>query len=573
MRMRCKRWSWAAVVLSFALLVGCAAPSAGGQAAVPPDGMQESSDLDTASMEVNALPESGELFSDADREIGYEESTTAVIALDDGGSSCDSDSVLISGSTVTIGEGGTYLLRGSLSDGQIIVSADEKDNIHLILDGASVQCSGSAALYVAEADKVVVTLVKDTENSLGASGTFAASDEANIDAAVFSRADLTFNGEGSLTVSCDTGHGIVSKDDLVVISGQYAVTASGHALSGKDSVRIAGGDFALAAGTDGIHAENADDPSLGYLCITDGSFSIQSASDGLDAASALEIRGGSLTIAAGDDGIHSDGDLILSGGVTGITESVEGIEGMRVAVSGGEITLFASDDGVNAASPDASGDTMRTVSDCWIKISGGRLEIDATGDGIDSNGDLLVTGGETYIAGPVSGGESALDYSGSAVITGGVFAAAGSSGMAMNFGASSTQAAFLVTVTQGFSGGTVTVTDASGTELLGWSCEKSFDSLLFSCPELTVGETCTVTVGDQSLSVELTDTITGSGGMGGFGGGQRGDRGVRPGEMPEDPSRGMDGERTPRQWDEDGEMPGTPPDGTAPRDMEAWKEG
>ncbi len=571
--MRCKRWSWVTVVLSAVLLAGCAAPSAGGQTPVSPDGVPETSEPDTASMEVTALPDSGELFSDADREIGYEESTTAVIELNDGGSSCDSGSVLISGSTVTIGEAGAYLLRGSLSNGQIVVRADEKDNVHLILEGVSVQCTGGAALYVAEADKVVVTLVKDTENSLGSSGAFAASEEANIDAAVFSRADLTFNGEGGLNVSCETGHGIVSKDDLVVISGSYGVTASGHALSGKDSVRIAGGDFALEAGTDGIHAENADDPSLGYLCIADGSFVIRSTSDGLDAASTLEIRGGSLNIAAGDDGIHSDGDLILSGGVIGITESVEGIEGMCVAVSGSEITLCASDDGINAASPEASGDTMRTVSDCWIIISGGRLEIDASGDGIDSNGDLLVTGGETYVAGPSSGADSALDYSGSAVITGGIFAASGSSGMAMNFGASSTQPAFLVTLPQGYTGSSVTVSAASGAELLRWSCEKSFDSLVFSSPELSVGETYMVTVGDQSLSVELTDTITGSS-MGSFGGGQRGGRGgTKPEGMPEDPSGGMDGERTPRQWETDGEVPGMPPDGTAPRDTETWKEG
>ena len=207
--------------------------------------------------------DTADMFSDRDKEVGYEESESVVISLADNGSSCESDAVSITENTVTIKEEGTYILSGSLSNGMVIVEAEDTDKIQLVLNGVSISSSQSAALYVRSADKVYVTTVSGTENSLEHSGTYTAIDENNIDAAVFSKSDLTFNGEGMLTVTAQEGHGIVSKDDLVLTSGTYVITSASHGISGKDSVRIANGSYTIVSGKDGIHGENTEDSSLG----------------------------------------------------------------------------------------------------------------------------------------------------------------------------------------------------------------------------------------------------------------------------------------------------------------------
>lgn len=156
---------------------------------------------------------------------------------------------------MTITEKGTYILSGSLSDGMVIVDAEDTDKIQLVLDDVSISNSQSAALYIRSADKVFVTTAAGTENELINLGTYIAIDENNIDAAVFSKSDLTLNGEGILTVTAQEGHGIVSKDDLVFTSGDYTITSAKHGISGKDSVRIANGSYKIISGKDGIHGE------------------------------------------------------------------------------------------------------------------------------------------------------------------------------------------------------------------------------------------------------------------------------------------------------------------------------
>lgn len=150
---------------------------------------------------------------------------------------------------------------------------------------------------------------------------------------------------------------------------------------------------------------------------------------------------------------------------------------------------------------------------------------------MDSNGSLNVSGGETYVSGPTNSGNGALDYSGEAAITGGIFIAAGSSGMAQNFGSSSTQGAMLVSVGSNSENAVITLTDSQGQELLSWTANKAFACVVISCPEIKQGETYTVTAGSSSAQVTMSSLIYGSGGSGGMGGfmeGPGGGRGQRP---------------------------------------------
>ena len=193
---------------------------------------QNTESSNTVSTSVTEI-DTSEMFSERDKEVGYEEAESTVILLADNGFSCESDAVSITENTVTIKDEGTYILSGSLSNGMVIVEAEDTDKIQLVLNGVSISNTQSAALYIRSADKVFVTTASGTENILENNGTYTAIDENNIDAAVFSKSDLTFNGEGTLTITTQEGHGIVSKDELVLTSGTYVITSEVMGFQGK----------------------------------------------------------------------------------------------------------------------------------------------------------------------------------------------------------------------------------------------------------------------------------------------------------------------------------------------------
>ena len=303
-----------AIVLTASMTVtavGCGSTSAGSTETA--DAVTESQTETAEVSNIDGILDSSDMFTNRDKEIGYDEESAIAINLSDGASTADSDSVVIDGDTITIAEEGTYILSGGLTNGQIVVEA-ENAKVQLVLDNADISCETSAAIYVKAADKVFITTTDGSTNTVCTSGEFEAIDDNNIDAAIFSKSDLTLNGAGSLEVTCENGHGIVSKDDLVITSGEYVVDAGKHALSGKDSVRIAGGTFDLTAGRDGIHSENTDEEKKGFVYIENGSFTITSDGDGIDASYVVEIVDGSFDITAGggyENGeVHTDNDMM-----------------------------------------------------------------------------------------------------------------------------------------------------------------------------------------------------------------------------------------------------------------------
>lgn len=164
-----------------------------------------------------------------------------------------------------------------------MVDAGDTEKVQLVLAGADITSSTSAAIYALEADKVFITSAENTENTLTNGGEYIAIDDNNIDAVIFAKTDLTLNGSGSLTINAQAGHGVVSKDDLLITGGNYTITSASHGLSGKDCVAIADGVLTITSGKDGIHAENSDDLTLGWLYIKDGSFTILSQGDAVSA--------------------------------------------------------------------------------------------------------------------------------------------------------------------------------------------------------------------------------------------------------------------------------------------------
>lgn len=484
-------------------------------------------------------------FTNRDLQTSYDEATSTKITLSDGASTVSGSGASVQGDTITISKEGVYVITGVLSNGQIVVDAAKTDKPQLVLDGVQIGNASSAALYIKQADKVVLTLAEGSENSLSTDGAFVTTDENNVDAVIFSKDDLTLNGSGQLALQTQYGNGVTSKDDLVFTGGIYQITTSNHGIEGKDSVRIDDGSFVINSGKDGIHSENADDTSLGYLYIAGGTFNITADSDGMDASGDVTITGGTVELSTGDDGIHASSNTQITGGTINILTSFEGIEGQSIDISGGTINLTATDDGLNAAGGNdqsAMGgrpgqNSFAADENCYIKISGGTLYINAQGDGVDSNGSLTVTGGETYVSGPTNSGNGALDYNGAADISGGIFVASAASGMTQNFGETSTQGAIMVNLASGQST-EVTLADESGEIFFRYTPQKEYSSVVISTPEIKVGGTYTLAVGNETQTIPMASLIYGSGGAvggGKMGGGQRPEGGT-PGERPQPPA-------------------------------------
>ncbi len=328
-----------------------------------------------------------ELFSERDFSDEYDAADAVVITLNGSTASADSDTVRISGSSVTITAAGTYLISGTLNNGSITVNANKEDKVQLVLNGASISSDTFAALYVFQADKVFVTLADGTVNRLSNGGSFIQIDDNEVDAVVFSKDDITFNGKGTLYISSPAGHGIVGKDEVTITGGVYEIAAAKHAVRAKDSIAIAGGSFNLTAGEDGLHAENSDDNSLGSILITGGDFTVKASDDAIHATSLLQIDGGTYSITA-----------------------AEGLEGTYIRINDGTISISASDDGVNAA-------RKSSAYTPTVEINGGSLTIvmgAGDTDGVDSNGSLIINGGTVSVT-----GGSAFDYDGTAQYNGG----------------------------------------------------------------------------------------------------------------------------------------------------------
>lgn len=384
---------------------------------------------DGSSASVPSSLSADEMFTERDMKTDYDESASAFITLSGNTAQSDSEAVEISDSTVTITDEGTYILSGTLDDGMIMVDAEKTDKVQLVLDNAQIQSSTSAALYVKQADKVFVTLAADSTNTLTNGGEYAAIDDNNIDSVIFSKDDLTLNGSGSLTVEGIAGHGIVSKDDLVITGGTYQITSASHGISAQDSVRIADGNFTISSGKDGIHAENTEESDLGYLYIDKGTFEITSETDSISAGSILQIEDGSFNLTAGggsenaephqveggfapgDRGKMPEGGPDMADGNMEILEMPgDGVgfpepkdkdkENMEAAVAGNESTeASTSSEGSSetANSEESTASTKGIKVDGNIVLNAGTYQIDSADDAVHSNTNITVNGGSYQI--------------------------------------------------------------------------------------------------------------------------------------------------------------------------------
>ena len=327
------------------------------------------------------------------------------------------------------------------------------------------------------------------------------------------------------SVSCK---GLKAGKAMTISGGSITIDAQDDALHTDGDMTISGGECILSTGDDGAHAALS-------LTVLDGKITVLTSYEGLE-ANQITLAGGELDITATDDGINANGGADGFGGGRGMGGSFGGRRNDTNNQSGDMTPPDNSNmqnppDG-NAPSgnpptmPGQDAADSTTTDDTIDKqpvllITGGKITVNADGDGLDSNGNLRVEGGDITVNGPSNGGNGALDIGtengGEGVIAGGTLIALGTSSMAENFDSTSTQCAFLVTMNSFGAGETITITDSQGTVLYTGVTVKSANSVVFSSADLVVGETYTVTIGSNSATVTQSSTVVGN--SNGFGGG------------------------------------------------------
>ena len=603
----------------------------------------------------------------------------------------------IKGSVITINQSGTYVFSGTLEDGQIVVDVDDTEKVRIVLNGADINCSAGPAVLCTDADKLIISLEDGTENKLSDGKEYTSEDYT---AAVYSKADLVFNGTGTLTVQANYNNGIQSKDDLRIMEGVYNITSADDGLVGKDKVAVKDGTFTITSEGDGIKSTNDVDEEKGFIYIGDGKFTIESGADGIQAETGMLIEGGEFsivadggaenavstgnamgqfmsrenrkqaetvsqtddrngqqsasaesaeaeetgskgikavgclditggtfvidasddtlhtnyamtiddgdfTLTAGDDAVHADEQMVLNGGTFMIPQCVEGLESADLTINGGEYDITASDDAINGAggektdsdmtgqmpgggtmpedmeipeggempegmeipeggempegmeipedaempqggrmqgrggnmsqgnmnSGGTTGDTetapaegkqgdwgqkdmggrgqmgggmgMLSTSSGTLTITGGYIVARSSGDGIDVNGSVYMTGGTVIVEGPENDGNAALDYDYSFVVDGGTFTAVGSSGMMQTISSESQITFFTAVFNEQQANQTVTVKDAQGNVVTEYTPSKVYESLIFASEDLVEGENYQIYAG-ETLLAEVT---------------------------------------------------------------------
>ena len=244
-------------------------------------------------------------YSDRDKDASYDVASATNIALSGQGATVSGEGAAVEGATVTITAAGTYAVTGELTAGSLVVNAGDQDKVQIVLSGASIRNEAGPALNIQQADKVFVTLADGTQNTLADGASYAlAEGEDEPNAALYSKADLTINGTGALSVEGNYRHGVNSKDDLVVTGGAITVVAKEDGLRGKDCVKVADGSFAITAGGDGVKSSNDEDPTRGFVSIDGGTFTVTGCEEGIEAQEVI-VNNGELNITAPDDGINA----------------------------------------------------------------------------------------------------------------------------------------------------------------------------------------------------------------------------------------------------------------------------
>ena len=448
----------------------------------------------------------------------------------------------MSAGSQTVTKSGVYEITGMLADGSLVVDVDksaDKGTVFLILNNASITSATSAPIYIKDAKKVVLILEDGTTNTVTQGSGVIEDSDGEPSAAVFSKADLTITGSGTLNVTSDYNDGITSKDTLKITDGTLNVSAVMDGIVGKDALAVENGSITVTAGKDGLKSTNDTDEGMGNILLEGGTYTIKAEGDGIQAAGVLKIDGGTFSLTSGGGysgsvktgmeggpgmqggqnmqswgaaqaasdtssgteesdskkGLKADGVIVITAGNFSISSYEDAVHANgSVAISGGELTINAGDDAIHADEAVAIDGGTLAIENSYegiegksITVSGGDITVFSSDDGFNVNGDsgtLTITGGEIYINASGDG----LDSNGSIQMTGGTVTVDGPTNNGN--GAIDYNASFTI------SGGALVAAGSSGMAQTG-SAGSSQPSILMTFTAAQAAGT-TVTVRDGS---------------------------------------------------------------------------
>ncbi len=344
--------------------------------------------------------------------------------------------------------------------------------------------------------------------------------------------------EGSVITITSGGDGVCASSALYMNEVKADITSGG----GNENAVIKHDGFGGFGRFEVYNSSAANDtPSTKAIkaginiVINGGTFKLDSAEDAIHSDDDLTINKGIFEILSGDDAVHAEKKLVLEPDEINIVKCYEGLEGAYITIDGGNISIISADDGINASGENSNGGMMMppgrfggeektAEEDIWLTVNGGHIYIETSGDGFDSNGSAVINGGFLEIYGPENGGNGSIDVGDGGyvlVMNGGSLLAAGSSGMAEHPTENSPQQSLTFYLDKTYeAGSTITISDASGNEIISATSGKGFNWICMSTSTLTQGETYTLFINDREAA-----TITANGGSattgartGGFGG-------------------------------------------------------
>lgn len=464
--------------------------------------------------------------------------------------------VLQSGNVWTISSAGEYTLTGVLSDGQVLVSAGEDDEVTLDLSGVSISCSTDSPIYVASAGKVKIKAVSDTYNEIADTRPLKTDEnDTTGSAAIYALCDLNLVGSGSLVVTASYNNGVHTKDDLKIKNLTLKVTAPNHALKGNDSITVESGELLLiSTAGDGVKTDNSDVSSKGNqrgtVTVSGGTVTIYSACDGIDAAYDVLISGDStnLLIRTHKYSSYTVSSMLTTQSISGSgmgpgrysssssVKSAESAKGIKadnaVTVDGGIITITCMDDGVHANS-DVSLENGETPLGN-VTVNGGSLTVTAADDGLHADGDLLITGGYVEVTEAHEGLEGHyITVEGGEIHVYATDDGVNATSISSGYGSSSNG---LITVSGGRMFVEVGGNDVDGIDANG-SYVQTGGFVLVSNPNSDSSGNMSAVDADGTVSVTggvivALGTVPGSGGMGGRGWNPFGGGGVGSSSLP-----------------------------------------
>ena len=383
-------------------------------------------------------------------------------------------------STVTITNSGVYHLTGSLNDENIIIKVTN-GKVKLILDNVTIKNSTGPAIACYAADDLVIELVG--ENVLEDGKNYSADYDEDVTGVIYSKADLTFQGDGSLKTTANY--------QVKFNSGAYEIAAVDDGIRGKDSVYIVDGKFDITAKGDAIKSNNDTTVGKGFVL----------------------IENGDISISAGDDGIHAYNKLIIDGGTINILKSYEGLEAQTIIINNGDISIASNDDGINAgggSDSSTSQNPFNANANCSLTVSGGNIYINASGDGVDSNGYIYFDGGTTVIDGPTNNGNGALDSGIGITQAGGTVIAVGASGMAETLGENSSVYSASIYFDSTLPAGTeVKIKNSDSKTIVRHTSAKSFSHMSVGTEDFEKDETYVIYVGGEEYKTFMvSSTVT-----------------------------------------------------------------